>query len=101
MADPIEPTVNPAASALLFSTSTAAVNRSQQMAGAMGCDGVHTKYWYPMYPLSNGQWAMIVQPSGPFGSKPGPAALSQLTPAEIAALQPSSAWLSLISGDPI
>jgi hypothetical protein len=79
--------MHPTDSAILFTDLPTALARSQQMASTLGCDGVFTKYWYQCIQLTNGQGAMIVQGSGPFGSKPGPTALSQLTPAEIAALQ--------------
>jgi hypothetical protein len=79
--------MQPTDSALLFSNLAGAQNRSAQLAGNMKCDGVLTKYWHECIQLTNGQGALIVQPSGPFGPKPGPTALTQLTPAEIAALQ--------------
>jgi hypothetical protein len=79
--------MQPTDSALLFIDLPTALARSQQMAGALNCDGVFTKYWYECIQLTNGQGAMIVRGSGPFGTRPGPTALSQLTPSEITALE--------------
>jgi len=58
---------------LLFSTPTAAQNRSGQMSNQM---------------------------HGPYGTKPGPTALSQLTPSEISQLQPYSVIAGLLK-DPL
>lgn len=80
--------MNPTDNALLFTDLASAQARSAQMASQMHCDGTNTKYWYACIALTNGQGAMIVQGSGKFGIKPGPTALSQLTPSEIATLQP-------------
>jgi hypothetical protein len=89
--------MQPTDSALLFTDLPSALARSQQMASRMGCDGVNTKYWYGCIQLTNGQGAMIIDGSRPaYGTKPGPTALSQLTPAEIAALQPYSAVQALL-----
>jgi hypothetical protein len=76
----------PTDSFLLLADLASAQLRSSQMATRMGCDGVATKYWYDVIPLTNGQGAVCVQASGIYGTKPGATALSQLTPAEIAAL---------------
>jgi hypothetical protein len=79
--------MTPTDSALLFADLKAAQARSQQIATAMGCDGVMTKYWYECVALTNGQGAMIVRLTGEFDATPGPSALEQLTPTEITALQ--------------
>jgi hypothetical protein len=88
--------MQPTDSALLFADMPTAQARTALMATRLGCDGVGTKYWYYLIQLTNGQVAMIVNQSGPFDSSPGPTALSQLTPIEIAALVPSSTISSLI-----
>jgi|SRR6516165_10818908 hypothetical protein len=77
---------------LLFSNLSSAQARSAQMAGNMHCDGALTKFWYSQQLLTDGRAALVIDPSdaSPYGSKPGPTALSQLTPAEIAALVPWS-----------
>jgi hypothetical protein len=85
---------------LLFSTPTAAQNRSGQMSNQMHCDGVLTKFWYEVLPLTDGRGAMAVRPTGPYGTKPGPTALSQLTPSEISQLQPYSVIAGLLK-DPL
>jgi hypothetical protein len=87
-------------SALLFADLASALARSKQMAGATRCDGVNTMYWYYCIQLTNGQGAVIVNATGPFGAKPGPTALSQLTPVELTALQPYSAVQSLLPPPP-
>ena len=80
------------ASYLLFSTLAAAQQRSQQIGSALHVDGVNTVYWYSITALTNGQFAMHVDPAnfGVYDSKPGPTAIGQLTPSEIAALVPWS-----------
>jgi hypothetical protein len=77
---------------LLFSTLAAAQQRSQQIASGVHCDGTNTVYWYSITALTNGQFAMHVDPPGygVYDDKPGPTALGQLTPSEIAALVPWS-----------
>jgi hypothetical protein len=79
--------MQPTDSALLFANLAAAQARSAQLATNLGCDGVFTKYWHECIQLTNGQGALIVRASGPFSTKPGPTALTQLTPIEIAALE--------------
>jgi hypothetical protein len=79
--------MQPTDSAILYANLAAAQARSAQTATALGCDGVFTKYWWECDQLTNGQGALIIQASGSFGTKPGPTALQQLTPAEIASLQ--------------
>jgi hypothetical protein len=79
--------MQPTDSAILYADLPTAQARSAQMATAMGCDGVFTKYWWQCLSLTNGQGALIVRASGPFGTRPGPVALQQLTAGEIASLQ--------------
>jgi len=75
---------------LLFSTLAAAQQRSHQIGAAMHLEGVNTIYWYSITELTNGQFAMHVDPMGygVYDAHPGPTAIGQLTPAEIAALVP-------------
>jgi hypothetical protein len=76
---------------LLFSNLPSAQTRSKQMASGMHTDGVFTVFWYNCTQLTDGRGAISVDPDGSgtaYTSKPGPTALSQLTPSEIAALVP-------------
>ena len=73
-------TVTQPPSYLIFSSQALCLQRSQQMCVAMGCDGVHTKYWWDCAagPLSNGlvgpnavtagSYAMRIEQSGRFSS---------------------------------
>jgi hypothetical protein len=88
--------MQPTDSALLFTDLPSAQARSLQLATNIGCDEIFTKYWWECIQLTNGQGALIVRSTGKFGSKPGPTALSQLTPIEITALQSYAAVQSLL-----
>ncbi len=88
--------MEPTDQALLFADLPTAQTRSAQMATRMGCDGVSTKYWYQIIALTNGQFAMVIQANGHYSTKPGPTALSQLTPLEITSLVPYSTVQSLL-----
>jgi hypothetical protein len=88
--------MSPADSALLFSNLAGAQQRSAELAGHMHCDGVNTIYWHECIQLTDGRGMMTIRPTGEFGTKPGQTALQQLTPAEIASLQPYSAVSSLL-----
>lgn len=85
---------------LLFSNLAAAQNRSFTMGRNMGCDGILTQYWYESIQLTNGQGCMIVRQDPPYNEKPGPTALSQLTPNEISALQPYATIQPLLPPPP-
>jgi hypothetical protein len=39
--------------------------RSAAQCQALGCDGVQTVYWWPIVALSDGTFALVIQPSGP------------------------------------
>jgi hypothetical protein len=77
---------------LLFANLAAAQARSRQLAGAMHVDGTNTVYWHMAVQLTDGSACMVIEsdPKSPYSAKPGPTALSQLTPSEIAALVPWS-----------
>jgi hypothetical protein len=79
--------IDQTSSFLIFNDLPTAQTRSAQMATRMGCAG-GTLFWYWIIPLTNNTFAMVVDASGEYGTKPGPTALSQLTPSEIAALVP-------------
>lgn len=66
---------------LVFPDLASAQNRSKAQALANGCDGVSTVYWWTViqHP-SNGQAALQIADSGPFGTV-------DLTAAEIAVLK--------------
>jgi hypothetical protein len=90
-------TMKPSDQGLLFSDLASAQARSAQMATSMGCDGVNSKFWYVTVGLTDGRGALIVESTrSAYGTKPGPTALTQLTPAEISALQPSSVVIPLL-----
>ena len=40
---------------------------SQAQCAALGCDGVHTIYWWHFQPLTTGAGAVLIQPTGAFG----------------------------------
>jgi hypothetical protein len=75
---------------LPFADLASAQARSKQMATSMRCDGTHTLYWHWQVELTDGTACMVIEPSGPYGTKPGPNALQGLTPNEIASLVPWS-----------
>lgn len=52
---------------LTFSTPQAASERSQQMCGAVGCDGVRTRCWWAVKVLSDGTAALRIEPGGFYG----------------------------------
>lgn len=62
---------------LIFPSLAACQARSQQMCQAMGCDGVHSIYWWACIPLNAGtigptavpagSYAMRVEANGRFG----------------------------------
>jgi hypothetical protein len=56
----------------------------------MHCDGVNTMYWHWQVELTDGTACMVIEPTGPYSSKPGATALQQLTPNEVASLVPWS-----------
>jgi hypothetical protein len=50
---------------LVFGTLAAAQARSQTQCAALGCDGVHTIYWWDVEPTTSGGGAVRVQPADP------------------------------------
>lgn len=61
--------------------------RSQQQCVAVKCDGVFTRYWWPVQALTSGA-AIIVQSSGPYASQVTVNGKSGgLTAPEVSALQ--------------
>jgi hypothetical protein len=88
-----------APSYLVFPTQAQAMARSQQQCQTLGCDGVKTIYWWNVVSLSNGSWAVQIQPSAPFGASvtvgPDTAGLSTaeaaalLTAAQLGSLLPA------------
>jgi len=87
---------------LILSSRALCLARSQQQCQAMGCDGVHTIYWWDCStgPLSagmvgptavfSGSYAMAIMPSGPY-SAVGLTASEQsklATPSAVAPLEP-------------
>jgi hypothetical protein len=47
-------------------TSNAALLRSQTQCQALRCDGVFTKYWWTVQPLTDGTAALVIQPGTPY-----------------------------------
>lgn len=47
-------------------TLAAAQARSNQQALALGCDGVLTKYWWPVQQLTDGTAAIVITPDTPY-----------------------------------
>lgn len=88
--------MTPLDSALIFADFASAQTRSRQMASRMNCSGI-TQFWYETIQLTDNRGIIVVTPgNGPYGTKPGPTALSQLTPAEIAALVPYATVQALL-----
>lgn len=84
-----------------------AQDRSAQQCAALKCDGVNTKYWWPVQPLTDGTAAIVIDPAGPFGSshtvngKAGaltPGEVSALkTPAQVAPVMPANPAMDGVS----
>jgi hypothetical protein len=89
---------------LPFADLASAHNRAAQMAARMGCStaaGATTLFWYEQIQLTDNTAVLVIRPGDdPYGSKPGPTALSQLTPGEIASLVPYSSIASKLPPPP-
>lgn len=42
--------------------------RSAQQCAALGCDGIHSVYWWPCVSLSDGTYAIQTTPGTPYGA---------------------------------
>jgi hypothetical protein len=47
----------------------AAKARSQQQCVALGCDGVHTVYWWSVVSLADGTAAVVIDATGPYSAR--------------------------------
>lgn len=75
---------------LVLPTPAQAQTRSQQQCQTLGCDGVRTKYWWTVQPLTDSTAAVVILPSGIYGlaaNGVGPCAVGcGLTPLEQSAV---------------
>ena len=83
-------------------TAALAKQRSQLAASDLGCDLVHTLYWWEMIPLTDGTVAIRIEPDGPFGPSITLAngKTHSLTQNEIKQLVPWSAIAGLVPQPP-
>lgn len=75
---------------MVFPTAGQAHARSQQACAQYGCDGVLTREWWSVVPLTDGTFALEIQNTGIYGKTAtvGPCAVGcGLTPAEQASLK--------------
>jgi hypothetical protein len=80
---PVEPL-----SYLVEPTVVAAQARSQQQCAALGCDGVHSIYWWAVVSLTDGTAAVVIEASGPYSASTTVASKTGgLTAAEIVQLK--------------
>lgn len=54
----------PPPSYLVMPDQASALARSQQQCQALGCDGVKTRYWWGVQPLSDGTAALVIDQAG-------------------------------------
>jgi hypothetical protein len=86
---------------LVHPNLAAALARSASQCAVLGCDGIGTKYWWNVIPLTDGTAAIEIQPSGPFGeTHTNPHGTHGLNAVEHAALKPAATITPLMPAKP-